>query len=396
MNSEKSSDKKRFYLLSTDILQGISIFLVVLGHTTLWWDNTLDSQYPNLPFIPLLFLRIAFLVVPGFLFWYSFNSTNSLMRKKTNEEKYKSRIRLIKRTIIFFVMATMFELMAAIVSSPENILNSLFNWQLFHMFSLSTIFVLVSVELSWWLSARFNRDYKKILTMIYMTTIFFVVIVFLAFHNYNEPSRLKLYVDLNIESILRRILLDDGQSPIFPYLSFSAAGGFLAAFLDLPNQNKDIIVKRSRFAMTSGLLFILGGISLLSIEEYISTPTGYPSSSSFAILSIGIHLFLTTLLILLIDLDTLYTRRSINKAVLPLVLFSKITLTVFVGHNILFSIPNDFPIINMLITDIHLAMLFGAAYALLFVALAFVWQKWRFKYSLEWIILVLQDKSWVF
>ncbi|MHA1330442.1 MAG: hypothetical protein ACTSR2_05125, partial [Candidatus Hodarchaeales archaeon] len=252
------------------------------------------------------------------------------------------------------------------------------------------------VELSRWLSARFNRDYKKILTMIYMTTIFFVVIVFLAFHNYNEPSRLKLYVDLNIESILRRILLDDGQSPIFPYLSFSAAGGFLAAFLDLPNQNKDIIVKRSRFAMTSGLLFILGGISLLSIEEYISTPTGYPSSSSFAILSIGIHLFLTTLLILLIDLDTLYTRRSINKAVLPLVLFSKITLTVFVGHNILFSIPNDFPIINMLITDIHLAMLFGAAYALLFVALAFVWQKWRFKYSLEWIILVLQDKSWVF
>ncbi|MHA1975001.1 MAG: hypothetical protein ACTSW1_18570 [Candidatus Hodarchaeales archaeon] len=394
MDSGKTSDKKRFYLLSTDILQGISIFLVVLGHTTLWWDKTLDSQYPNLPFIPLIFLRIAFLVVPGFLFWYTMNTTNSLLRKKTEDDKKKARIRLVKRTIIFFVFATSFELISAIVSNPTKIINALFNWQLFHMFSFSTSYALITMESSWFLGKKFQWDHKKILSLIHLTTVLIVVLLFLGLHTYNDTNRLKLYVDLDISAILGRIFLDRGQTPILPYLSFSAAGGMMAAFLDLPNERKETIIRRSKVILAAGILFILAGIPLLSVEEYTSTPTGYPSSSPFVILSIGIQLFLTTLLVLLIDLDNLYTRKKINKFIMPIVLYSKITLTIFIVHNLLFMMPNDLPIIQSLITDIHIAMVFGAMYAFLFVILALVWQKWRFKYSFEWTLAYLQEKTW--
>ena len=102
-----ANEKRKFYLISTDILQGISVYIMVLGHTGLWWDHTLDEQYPNLPhgfFYDLIFILIffAFLIPPGFLFWYTLNSVNSILRKQGKGNDHDIRSRLLKRAVVFF------------------------------------------------------------------------------------------------------------------------------------------------------------------------------------------------------------------------------------------------------------------------------------------------------
>jgi hypothetical protein len=100
-------------------------------------------------------------------------------------------------------------------------------------------------------------------------------------------------------------------------------------------------------------------------------------------------------LIYFLDLDSLYSRQSINKVILPLIVLSRITLTVYIVHNFAYVIPPDLPIFEFLIQDIHIALLAGLFYAFFFVVIAFIWQKWEYKYSIEWIIWRIQKSQWL-
>ena len=394
MSLLSGTEKKKFYLVSTDVLQGISLFLMVIGHTSLWWDGNLDSIYPDLPLLPLILLRFAFLVPPGFLFWYTFNTVNSLLRKYQLEERLNVRTRLLNRTLIFFLIAEFSEIMAGLMSSPENLLSFVFNWQLFHMFALASLLPLLVFEVAWNLEKRKKSNTARFSSFLFLLVMLVVLYTFLIFHNYSESIKIDLYKGLKLESLLQRIFLDDGQSPIFPYLSFSAAGGFLASYLNLPNQDKKSIFRKTPLALLIGLVFLTVGIMFTSIEQYTSTPVGYPSSSSFVLISIGVHILSTTGLILLIDINSLFDRKSVNKFLLPLVLLSKITLTVYLTHTFLYIIPPDLPLITSLIPNIYVIILFGFLYTVFFILLAIIWSKYKFRYSLEWLIWKFQKIKW--
>ena len=394
LSLKSETEKKQFYLVSTDVLQGISIFLFVIGHTTLWWDNSLDAQYPDLPLFPLVLLRLAFLVPPGFLFWYTFNTVNSLLRKNNVEDRPKMRTRLLKRALFFFLIEEFSEIMAGLVTSPENVLSFVFNWQLFHMFALATLLPLLVFEVAWKLEIRRKSSLRHVTSFLFLGTLLVVVAVYLIFHNYSESIKIALYREIDLQFIFQRIFLEDGQSPIIPYLSFSAAGGFLASYLNLPKTEKKLIFKRVPLVLSIGLAFLMLGILFTSIEQYTSTPVGYPSSSPFVLISIGAHLLSTTILVLLLDINLMYSRKQINKLLIPIVLLSKITLTVYITHNILFIIPPDLPLIDLLIPDLNSVLIFGFFYTVFFVFVAIIWSRYKFRYSFEWFIWKFQRKQW--
>jgi len=342
---KKSSKNKPFYLVTTDIGMGFSVFLFVIGHTSLWWDNTLDSQWPNLPLPAWLLLIVAFMVPPGFLFWYTFNSANSLLRRKTETERQGSRQRLLKRTIIFFFIAEFGELTTAIFLGKP-ILNYLVTWELFHMFSFSTIFILVIFELAWMMERKGFGDFKKAAMVELIIVIIIVLGFYLIFHDYTQSKSIAHASDLTLQSIFERILLDFGQAPIIPYLAFSAVGGFLALYLNLPNENKNIILQKAISVYIIGAISFIIGLLLLSVETYTSPPVQSPISSNLVFISIGFHLLTVTGGVILLDLDMLYGVPKINKFVLPLVLISKISLTVYLLHNLLNNNNQD----NLLLT----------------------------------------------
>ncbi|NHJ01324.1 MAG: hypothetical protein EAX86_04235 [Candidatus Heimdallarchaeota archaeon] len=390
------SSQNRFYIITTDLIQGIFLFFFVIGHTGLWWDSTLDVRWPNIPILGSLLVTFALVIPPGFLFLYAFNTVNSLLRRETKEERLKSRIRVLKRGILFLAIAEIAEASSALVVSPEHLFNFLLTWELFHMFGLASFVIIIIFELAWRIEEKFGWNYKKNAMMLMLGTAIITLCLYLIFHDYSLSTRIKgLYVELTWQSILERAVFELGQAPIIPFLTFPMVGGLVSTFLDLPYNSKEIIRQRMGYITGIGIVAMIVGFLLLRIEPYVGPPVFYPASSPLVFFSIGSNILMSMLGIYFLDLDSLYGRKQPNKILLPIVLVSKITFTVYIVHNFAYVIPSDLPIIQTLIPNLNIVILAGFLYACFFIAIAAIWQKWRFKFSLEWWIVTLQNKSWL-
>ena len=90
MSSDNQINQKtesKFYLVTTDILQGIGLILMVIGHAGHWWDHELARSWPHLEILSTSIIWWGFLVFPMFLFVYGFNTTHSLLRRKGDEQQ---------------------------------------------------------------------------------------------------------------------------------------------------------------------------------------------------------------------------------------------------------------------------------------------------------------------
>ncbi len=397
MNTTTKSSQRRFYLLSVDLLQGIMIVWFVVGHTGLWWDENIENLYPNVPPIISLFITLALIIPPGFIFLYAFNTANSLLRRKTNVERKKSRYRVIKRGIIFFLVAEIAEITSVLITQqPQLLLNAILTWELFTQFSFTTFFVLFVFELAWYLEEQKKWDFKKIIIVELISCIAVVLTLFSLFHDYTQTNMIdSLFVELNLNSILQRAVFEVGQAPIIPFTAFSATGALLAVYLDIPNEKKSAIIAKMKITLLISLPFVIIGALLFQVEKYLSPVLLYPTSSPLVFISVGVLPIVMVMLIFVLDIDSLYSRKSINKIILPLIVLSRITLTVYIVHNFAYVFPPDLPIFEFFIQDIHMALLVGLIYAMFFVVIAFIWQKWQFKYSIEWIIWRIQKSQWL-
>jgi len=196
MNTQHQNKPHGFYLVSTDILQGLSVFIMVMCHTLLWWDPDIDLKFPDIPLLPRLVFTFGLIVPAGFIFWYSFNVVNSLLRKKTGEEQLDSRSRLLKRAVIFFLIGVILETSVAIVIFPDLLLNYLLTWGLFHMFAAATLFLLVVFELAWKIEKRTSRNHKEISMVIFFISLVIIIAIFLIFHDYTPTSTLDYHVEI--------------------------------------------------------------------------------------------------------------------------------------------------------------------------------------------------------
>ena len=177
---------------------------------------------------------------------------NSLLRRTTKSDRQQSRTKLLKLTLLFFLIAEFAEGSAALVTNPEFLLNFLLTWELFHLFSFSTIFLLVIFEFAWKLEEIKNYDLRKVSTGILMVILLLILATFLIFHDYTGSQDFEhMYVYLILNSVLTRIFFEYGQNPLIPWLIFPVIGGIMAIYLDLPHKPKSEVLKNSRFVIFS-------------------------------------------------------------------------------------------------------------------------------------------------
>jgi hypothetical protein len=392
MIAKTENKQGSFYLVSVDILQGICILFFIIWHTMIWWDDLIDSNWPNIQYEAAVFMTVALLIPPLFFFLYGFNVTNSLLRNRGKSKQLETRIKLIKRTILLFILAEISKIIAGLIASPEKLINYIITWELFHLFSISTLILLLVFEVAWYAEINLIWNSKKIATFFSVLILVFIFGIFLIFHdNSNGRGVGGLYTDLNLNSIFKRIIFEDGQNPIIPWISFPIGGSLLALILDLPHEQRNSLVKKGRGIMITGACFLMLGGLFLSKESFHSPPVHYPASASFIFITMGVLILVTTVMILLLDVSV---RQTINKAFSPVINLSKISLTAFIFHNVAFIIPSEAPLIRALLPSITVVMIAGGLYCGFFILVARLWKEWEYKYSVEWLIGKLQVSHW--
>ncbi|MHA1444690.1 MAG: hypothetical protein ACTSR4_08075, partial [Candidatus Hodarchaeales archaeon] len=97
-------------------------------------------------------------------------------------------------------------------------------------------------------------------------------------------------------------------------------------------------------------------------------------------ISIGAMGSLTMLFFLIFDLSGSVRYENVKSFFSPVIIISKITLTIFIIHPIVFALdPNVIP-------SLETFFLLATLYSLMFIPIAYIWKKWDFKYSFEWFI----------
>lgn len=357
---------------------------MIFGHFIGWWDNSMAVNYEENGLLVSIIMILGLMVFPCFLFIYGFNQVNSFLKRRGDvSNRHKIRSRAIKRSIIFliFLVFTMI-IMAFSRGEPEKMLNYIFNWHLFHLFAFSTLFFLLMWELACWIEEKINGYWssQQCLTIILLLNFILVITLFFLFHDYMIKQPVGFPVQSEIKRIIEYALLDISTSGVIPWLSFPLAGGITASFLDLNNIHKIRATEKSVIILSANLAFLAVGLLYLAEERFISHGIGYTSSFSHIFISIGLIGFVFMIIVLLLDINQKIPRKSAIRLFYPIIIVSKISLTVYLIHPV-FGVLNPSLIPSKLVL-----MLLASLYSLFFVILAHFWQKWDFKYSFEWII----------
>ncbi|MFX1252368.1 MAG: hypothetical protein ACFFCZ_12255 [Promethearchaeota archaeon] len=400
MREKKNTQKQSFYLISVDVIQGFLLFIMMFGHGIHWWNKSIlyiwDTEayiFSSVSsfgvFIITFFGNIGF---PLFLFLYTFNTTNSLIRKDKISNRSKLRLRLINKSIIFAMFGFILQFLTAITIAPSNILNFLLSWHVFHMFAFSGIYLLFIFELSWWLEEKAHigayLNHRLRLLILLTISLIVVLVIFLIFHDYSSTEEVALFPNLDLLDIFRFAFFDDGRYPVIPWLSFSLIGGIVASFLDLAHTERSTVGKRSILVVWTGILFLIPGFFFLNIEGFDQSHTFYRGTSSFVLITIGMLCLIPIVMLRLLDFKSIYSEKKVNKFLYPFVLISNITFTVYIVHNVFFILDSSF-----VTSEIILYLIF-IPYWFLFVIIAYIWRKWDYKYSFEWMIRKFQNFEW--
>ncbi|MFX1516109.1 MAG: hypothetical protein ACFFC6_07365 [Promethearchaeota archaeon] len=376
--------QERFYLLSVDILKGMAVFPMLFSHSVGWWNETLSRNYDTLGSFAVVFIWFTGLMVfPCFLFIYGFNQVNSFIRKKENSSSYDIRSHAIKRSIVFFLFASLALAIMSFIQAPEKLFNYLLTWHLLHLFAFSTLFLLILWELASWLEKKTSWSFQRAFTALLFSCFFSTITLFIFFHDYTvikENSRL-FPVTLDVQAILEGIFLDVSSCGLIPWLSFPLAGGITASIFNLPfSSEKSKILQKATLLFVVNTLFLIFGVLYLRKERFISAGLGFASSFPHVFISIGFIGCVFIVLILTLDIFQIYPHKSSFRLFYPIVVVSKISLTVYLVH----------PVIGIfdpsLIPSEEVLLLLVFLYGLFFIILAHMWQKRDFKYSFEWII----------
>lgn len=386
MNNNEKNEKKSFYLITIDFLQGFYLYIMIFGHGVLWWDRPLGLAFDSSNnWIVHIGIAVGLLVFPVFLFLYGLNTMHSFLKSSSVANRPKVRSRVIRKSLFFAFFGFLAQFLMGLITG--DLFYYLFSWELFHMFAFTSLYILLMVELTWLLCDRTKigkvLDYRKTFIALFITSLIVVFVLFLIFHDYSHV-RVEFHANLELISILSFAILDTGQCSIIPWLSFGLAGALFASFLDLPQIDNRDFSRRALSVVLGSIPLLILGILLLSIERYEQPAVEYRATTSFVFIAIGAICISTVLLLRILDFDSRESPRRINRIIYPFVIVSNITFTVFFTHNLFFGLnPSIIP------TE-TLFYIFTVLYWLFFVLIAHIWKKWNFRYSLEWFLITFQ------
>jgi hypothetical protein len=360
---------------------------MILGHSVQWYYQTLAIRYEEGSLAVFVIIATGLVVFPCFLFIYGFNVINSFLRKGKDTSNHPNiRIRAIKRGLIFLFIATLGQILMSLISSPgkpELILNYILTWHLFHVFSFSTIALLLIWQIAWFLKKlrlKGDLDYIQYLRISLSISLVIILFLFIFFHSYTLIREKSSPVPLDPFVILERAILDIGSYGLIPWLSFSLSGGLIASLLNLPNRKIHKIEKGDLLSIIIGIIFCILGFMSLEAERFVSPAIQEPSSIPHVFISIGGLILITILSIISLDLYLIIPYETTKKILYPFIILGNISLTVYLTHTLIsFLDPSIIP-------SEPIFLILAFLYTLLFVIIGHFWKRWEFKYSLEWII----------
>jgi hypothetical protein len=375
-----SSLPRRFHLITVDILQGIIVFPMISGHGLFWYAPDLALNYETGGILVTLTMLVGLFGIPCYIFLNGFNQVNSFLRSPSI-----NRRKMLKRILIFFVIATSLQIIVFLSRPPallENFPRFLVTWNFFHIFVFSTITLFVLWELALKLTEDRPARFFKVLRLLLGGSLIVITVLFLITYSF-ASSLIPIIpepVPLDLVLILEYAILDVRSFGLIPWLSFPLAGAFLASILRLPEVNERektlqqlrIVILLSTIITLVGFLLLMDGIRLTSpvIDE--------TSTYTLFFLSHGILLF--TLSIGLLQIDMKEPRPiSSNCWICNL---GKVALSIYMVHSVLFLLD------PVLIPSDLVFWVIMAGYTAFFIVLASLWQRRGFKYSLEWGIRV--------
>ncbi|MHA1228858.1 MAG: hypothetical protein ACTSR2_13490 [Candidatus Hodarchaeales archaeon] len=381
--------QKKQYLLSVDIMKGIAIFPMVIGHSLQWWNRTLVNNYDQSDSLFIItIIVIGLMVLPLFLFVYGFNQTNSFLRWENSQKKKQITSHTCRRSLIFLLLASISQLIMWFVRSfPDlnlsTIPNYLVSWHLFHIFAFTSIFLWLIWKLSHLIQRKIflNCSISTIVCFITSFLAISVFFLFVFFHEYTMTRPIVFPIEFQIDRIFEHIILDIGSVGLIPWLFFPLLGSITASILDIPNNKFNFLnLSKLIFFMTFGSSLLFVGLFSLNFERYASPALLSPSTYPHILISSGVLLLTFILLLVIIDLKEIFPRKSLLRYLLPIFLVSDISLTIFILHPLIFildpkSIPNQ-----------AIFAFLAISYSLFFIPLAWFWNKFNYKLSMEWFI----------
>ncbi|MFX1251997.1 MAG: hypothetical protein ACFFCZ_10345 [Promethearchaeota archaeon] len=387
-NLVEETPKKFVRINAVDVLQGIALCIMFVQHSFLWWDYDAFLEQMNSLFIIAAYAG-AF-VAPTFLLLMGFNMRDSIARRMSTTSFSEVRKYLLKRVVVFLALGFLNNVLMTVVTFTLGLIDFLtwlFTWDLLHLFGITSLFLYCIYEIAHQLNTRtlLNASIGTQLTILcsfalIIILLFMLILQALYLGDFSfsvlYPERVPVFRPNNIVETIQIALVRGGYA-IFPYTSFGVVG-FLVANISLSLSNK-----KSWEKAIVGIIVIftvIGG----SLFVFLRIPIVFPLILHMPSLSFLFLYWATQLVVFFVALlvfDVLKEKRVLLPYVKPLTRMSAITLTIYYTHFTLYSFINPSLVPNSLVLFILIAL-----FILLYMLIAYEWEKKKFKYSLEWII----------
>jgi uncharacterized membrane protein len=346
-DATERNDLKPFRLESIDIIRGLAIAMMIFTHFFYYSIN------PALIYNTLVFYvadLASYFSVPLFYFTIGYTLVISIneKRRKGHTDSELTKYILARSCLIYFF--------GFVLNIDEVGFDQVWEWSTLQMISIGYI-------VTYFLLRR-SKTIRAGLIVVSII-IAFILAPFYTIYMYGG--------DWNFTGFFMGFIFS-GDDPFFPWIAFFLLGSIIA---EVKFTKKNII-------MIGIPLILLSSGSLLA--SGINSITKYPASLTYIII------FITGTLITYYGLFYLYEIKNVGKVLFyPLRLFGMFPLTIFLLHIIVgeelikrFSIYQSLGFIEFLGVFVLTIIIL--------TSVGFFWEKWKFKYSLDWVLKIVSHK----
>ena len=342
-----------------DALRGVAVLLMMEQHLGYWlWSSPSGAiNFFDYPFL-LSFNALGGFAAPVFVTLAGIGASLFEMRHPDIDST------LLKRGLVIMVFGY---LLNAITPSWF----SLGSWYVLHLIGFAII-----------LSPLFRRLNSTVLIIICLIVLVSTVVVqnLLETPSFLSTERMR---SLDLGGGFLRLALAEGQFPIFPWLFFFLTGIVAGRWL--------IGSKISGIVASAAVTFLLGAaLSILHLLRFDFAVSGsfrrvfrldlgfYPALPPIVFLLSSLVLF-ALIIFRLFEMRYAFTERN------PLVCLGRISLTLLIVHVFIFrEFSHHLHFWQIFSTGETLLIIFGAW--LLAALLSVFWQRYGYRYSLEWLL----------
>ncbi len=341
-------------LKSIDTFRGLCMAWMILGHLTGWWLREEDFWLANSINIILDPIGASgFLFIAGVSLMLSYRKR---LLKSINSEEYTYRMirnEYLLRSFFIFVIALIYNACIAIAIND-------FKW-IWTWFILMTI--AISLFMAWPLlkTSKYFRLALGIIIWIVDKLIFDVLVIYEGQSNFFGVLFHILYSEYTLEPILT----------FFPFLLFgTVVGDVIYDIFNINNLEDRKKTFKNIFIIPS---ILIGGISILLNVVFIFPEFPVRGTIPWLIYTLGIDLILFSILLTFEIFNIIRTEKSYRL----LFYYSYYSLTVYLGHNVLY-----FLFLGMLNT-FNIWFFVAGAFFIIGLILRSVYKKWSGKASLK-------------